>query len=121
MAPRAIWDGTISPGTIAGPIKGHSATEGKTVRFKQGHQPDGARIEHKRVAQDGEEVAYEDIVKGYEVSEGEYVVLEKEEIDAAAGERSRLLDIEEFVDATEIDPVFFDRTYYLGSRDADDA
>jgi DNA end-binding protein Ku len=121
MAPRSIWNGTISLGTIAVPIKVHSATESKTVRFKQVHEPDGARIEHKRVAHDGEEVAYDDIVKGYEVSEGEYVVLEKEEVDAAAGERSRLLDIEEFVDATEIDPVVFDRTYYLGSRDADDA
>jgi len=121
MAPRSIWNGTISLGTIAVPIKVHSATESKTVRFKQVHEPDGSRIEHKRVAHDGEEVPYDDIVKGYEVSEGEYVVLEKEEVDAAAGERSRLLDIEEFVDATEIDPVVFDRTYYLGSRDADDA
>src|SRR3954454_20439743 len=105
MAPRSIWNGTISLGTIAVPIKVHSATESKTVRFKQVHEPDGARIEHKRVAHDGEEVAYDDIVKGYEVSEGENVVLEKEEVGAAAGERSRLLDINQFVDATEIDPV----------------
>ena len=88
------------------------------MRFHQVHEPDGARIEHKRIGADGEEVPYDEIVKGYEVSAGEYVVLEKEEIDAAAGERSRLLDIEEFVDAAEIDPVFFDRTYYLGARDA---
>jgi DNA end-binding protein Ku len=121
MAPRSIWNGTISLGTIAVPVKVHSATESRTVRFHQVHEPDGARIEHKRIGADGEEVPYDEIVKGYETSSGEYVVLDKEEIDAAAGERSRLLDIEEFVDAAEIDPVFFDRTYYLGSRDADDA
>jgi DNA end-binding protein Ku len=121
MAPRSIWNGTISLGTIAVPIKVHSATESKTVRFRQVHEPDGAKVEHKRIAHDGGEVPYDEIVKGYEVREGEYVVLEKEEIDAAAGDRSRLLDIEEFVDAADIDPVFFDRTYYLGSRDADDA
>ena len=110
MAPRSIWNGTISLGTIAVPIKVHSATESKSVRFRQVHEPDGSRIEHKRVAHDGDEVPYDDIVKGYEVSEGEYVVLEKEEVDAASGDRSRLLDT-----------VVFDRTYYLGSRDADDA
>jgi DNA end-binding protein Ku len=121
MAPRSIWNGTISLGTIAVPVKVHSATERKSVRFHQVHEPDGARIENKRMGIDGEEVPYDEIVKGYETSSGEYVVLEKEEIDAAAGQRSRLLDIEEFVDASEIDPVFFDRTYYLGARDADDA
>lgn len=121
MAPRSIWNGTISLGTIAVPVKVHSATERRSVRFHQVHEPDGARIEHKRIGVDGEEVPYDDIVKGYETSSGEYVVLAKEEIDAAAGERSRLLDIEEFVDAAAIDPVFFDRTYYLGAREAEDA
>jgi DNA end-binding protein Ku len=122
MAPRSIWNGTITLGTIAVPIKVHSATESRTVRFHQVHEPDGARVEHKRISPvDGEEVAYKEIVKGYEIRSGEYVVLDKEEIDAAAGERSRLLEIEEFVDAAAIDPVFYDRTYYLGARDAPDA
>jgi len=121
MAPRSIWNGTITLGTIAVPIKVHSATESRTVRFREVHEPDGARIEHRRIGPDGEEVPYDDIVKGYEVREGEFVVLEKEEIAAAAGERSRLIDVEEFVDADAIDPVFFDRTYYLGARDDGDA
>ncbi len=122
MASRSIWNGTISLGTLAVPIKVHSATESHTVRFHEVHAPDGARIEHRRLsAKDGKEVPYEDIAKAYEMSSGEFVLLEKEEIDAAAGERSRLLDIEEFVDADAIDPVFFDRTYYLGAREAEDA
>jgi DNA end-binding protein Ku len=122
VASRSIWNGTITLGTIAVPIKVHSATESKTVHFHEVHEPDGAPIEHRRVsAKTGREVDNDNIVKGYEVKPGEYVVLEKEEIDAAAGERSRLLDVDEFVDAAAIDPVYFDKTYYLGSRDADDA
>jgi DNA end-binding protein Ku len=122
VAARSIWNGTISLGTIAVPIKVHSATESKGVRFHEVHEPDGARIEHKRIsAKTGEEVPYKEIVKGYEIAQDEYVVLEKDEIDAAAGSRSRLLEVEEFVDADAIDPVFYDRTYYLGVRDAEDA
>ena len=122
MAARSIWNGTISLGTIAVPIKVHSATESKGVRFHEVHEPDGARIEHKRISPStGEEVPYKEIVKGYEISSDEYVVLEKEEIDAASGSRSRLLEVEEFVDAEAIDPVFYDKTYYLGVRDAEDA
>jgi DNA end-binding protein Ku len=122
VAARSIWNGTISLGTIAVPIKVHSATENKTVHFNQVHEPDGARIEYRRIdPATGDEVPYKEITKGYEVSEGEYVVLEKAEVDAASGERSRLLDIEEFVDAHEIDPIFFEKTYYLGVRDAEDA
>ena len=122
VAARSIWNGTISLGTIAVPIKVHSATENKTVHFNQVHEPDGARIEYKRIdPATGDEVPYKEITKGYEISEGEYVVLEKDEVDAASGDRSRLLDIEEFVDAHEIDPIFFEKTYYLGVRDAEDA
>ena len=122
VAARSIWNGTISLGTLAVPVKVHSATESKGVRFHEVHEKDGARIEHKRIdPRTGEEVPYKEIVKGYEVAPDEYVVLEKEEIDAAAGARSRLLEIEEFVDAHAIDPVFFDKTYYLGTRDAPDA
>jgi DNA end-binding protein Ku len=122
MAPRSIWNGTIMLGTIAVPVRVHSATESRTVHFHEVHEPDGARIEHRRVAaKTGREVPSDKIVRGYELSSGEYVVLDKEEIDAAAGERGRLLDVEELVDAGAIDPVFFDKTYYLGSREAGDA
>lgn len=120
--PRSIWNGTITLGTIAVPVKVYSAIEDRTVHFHQVHAPDGARIEHKRICPaDDEEVPYAEIVKGFEVAPEEYVVLEKDEIKAAAGPRSRRLDIEEFVDAAAIDPVFYERTYYLGVRDAPDA
>ena len=120
--PRSIWNGTITLGTIAVPIKVYSALENRSVHFHQVHARDGARIEHKRICPtENEEVPYSEIVKGFEVAPDEYVVLEKDESKAAAGPRSRRLDIEEFVDAAVIDPVFYERTYYLGVRDAPDA
>src|SRR3954454_4408761 len=118
MALRSIWNGTIAFAGVFVPIKVHSATEDKTVHFHEVHQDDGARIEHKRICpKEDKEVPYKEVVKGYEYAEGKYVVLEKEELDAAAGEQSRLIEIEEFVCAADIDPVFFDKTYYLGSQD----
>src|SRR3954463_16591061 len=119
MAPRSIWNGTIAFAGVFVPVKVHSATEDKTVHFHEVHVDDGARIEHKRICpKEDKEVPYKEIVKGYEVSEGKYVVLEKEELDAAAGSSSRLVEIEEFVCAADIDPVMFDKTYYLGAADA---
>jgi DNA end-binding protein Ku len=122
MAARSIWNGTIAFGLISVPVKVYSATEDKTVHFHEVHARDGARIEHKRIcSKEGKEVPFKEIVKGYEVSKGSYVVLDKEEIDAAAGERSRLIDVEDFVCANEIDPVFFDKSYYLGPREGKDS
>jgi DNA end-binding protein Ku len=116
--PRSIWNGTITFGLIAVPIKVHSATEDKSVHFHQVHAPDGARITQKRIcAKEGKEVPYKEVVKGYEFRRGRYVVLTQEEIDAAAGERSRLIALEEFVCRADIDPVFYERTYYLGAGD----
>src|SRR5919199_1343184 len=103
MAPKSIWNGTISFGLAAVPIKLYSATESKTVSFNEVHVSDGARIEHKRVcSKEGKEVPYKQVVKGYEVSEGKYVVLEKDEVKAAAGDRGKVVHIEEFVDAAEV-------------------
>jgi DNA end-binding protein Ku len=121
--PRSIWNGTISFGLIAVPIKVHSAVEDKTVHFHQVHAKDGARIKQKRIcSKEGKEVPYEQVVKGYEVKSGEYVVLTQEEINAAAGEHARVIELEEFVCAPQIDPVFSDRTYYLGvGQDGEDA
>lgn len=120
--PRSIWNGTITIGTIAVPIKVHSAVEDKTVHFHEVHAKDGARIEHKRIcADEGVEVPYSEVVKGFEVAPDEYVVLDKDEIAAAAGPHGRRLEIEACVDADAIDPVFYERTYYLGVRDAADA
>ena len=119
---RSIWTGTITIGTIAVPIKVHSAIEDKTVHFHEVHAKDGARIEHKRIcADEGVEVPYSEVVKGFEVAPDEYVVLEKDEIAAAAGPHGRRLDIEACVEADAIDPVFYERTYYLGVREAADA
>ena len=115
--PRSIWNGTITFGLVAVPIKVHSATEDKSIHFHQVHAGDGARIKLKRIcSKEGKEVPYKEVAKGYEVREGEYVLLSQEEIDAAAGERSRVIAIEEFVRADEIDPVYYDHAYYLGTR-----
>src|SRR3954463_15414326 len=119
MAPRSIWNGTVAFAGVFVPVKVHSATEDKTVHFHEVHVDDGARIEHKRICpKEDKEIPYKEIVKGYEVSEGKYVVLEKEELDAAAGSASRLVEIEEFVCAADVDPVMFDKTYYLGAQDS---
>ena len=116
--PRSIWNGTIAFGLVTVPIKVYSATEPKTVRFHEVHAKDGSRIEHRRIcSKDGKEIDYDDVVKGYEVSRGKWVELTDDEIAAAAGSRSRRIDVDHFVPASEIDPDFYERTYYLGTRD----
>ena len=122
MAPRSIWNGTITFGLVNVPIKLYTATESKTVHFNEVHAKDGERIEHRRIcSKEGKEVDYDEVVKGYEISPDKYVVLEKDEVKAAAGERGKVVHLEEFVDGSEIDPVFHEKTYYIGSRDAEDA
>src|SRR3954466_3194937 len=101
--PRSIWNGTIAFGAVAVPIKLYSAVESKTVHFHQVHLDDGARIEHRTFcSKEDREVDRDEIVKGYEVKSGKHVVVDKEEIDAAGGSRSRIIDVEHFVDASEI-------------------
>jgi DNA end-binding protein Ku len=117
---RSIWNGTIVFGLVAVPIKVYSATESKTVHFREVHAKDGSGIEHRRICPKHRglfEVDYDDIVKGYEVSKGKWVELTDDEIAAAAGSQSRRLEIDHFVPAEEIDPDFYERTYYLGTRD----
>jgi DNA end-binding protein Ku len=120
---RSIWNGTITFGLIAVPVKVNSATEDKSVHFHQVHAADGSRIKQKRIcSKENKEVPYKEVAKGYELRGGKYVMLEQEEIDAAAGESSRLIELEEFVGAGEIDPVFYDRAYYLAAgKDGADA
>ena len=104
------------------PIKLYSATESKSVHFQEAHITDGARVEHRRICPKEErEVPKEEVVMGFEVAPDEYVVLDKEEIKAAAGDRGKVVDIEEFVDAVEIDPIFYEKTCYVGSRNDEDA
>jgi DNA end-binding protein Ku len=121
--PRSIWNGTVTFGLIAVPVKVNSATEDKSVHFHQVHEKDGARIKQKRIcSKEGKEVPYKEVAKGYELSSGEYVLLSSDEIAAAAGEGSHRIALEEFVCAPEIDPVFYDRTYYLAAgEDGEDA
>ena len=115
---RSIWNGTISFGLMTVPVKLHTATESKTVSFREVHIDDGAYIEHRRFcSKEDKEIPYKQIVKGYEVSDGKFVVLEKDEIAAAAGDGTHRIDVEHFVDAGAIDPIFFAKTYYLGAGD----
>jgi DNA end-binding protein Ku len=111
---RAIWSGAISFGLVNVPVKLFSATQPKTVRFHQLAAGTGARIKQKRVdPTTGEEVPYEEIVKGYEITPDRYVLITQEELDALDPKATRTIDIEEFVDLTEIDPIYYDHSYYL--------
>jgi DNA end-binding protein Ku len=111
---RAIWKGAISFGMVTIPVKLYTATEQKDVRMRLLHRDDGAPIEEKRFCTaDGKEVAWEDLVRGYEVGKGEFVVLEPDEIEAAKPESSTTIDIGDFVEASEIDPVYFEKSYFL--------
>jgi DNA end-binding protein Ku len=114
--PRSIWNGTIAFGLMTVPVKLHTATDSRTVRFREVHLDEGARVEHRRFcSKEDKEVPFKEVVKGFEVAEGRYVVLDKDEIAAAAGDGAHRIDIEHFVDAADIDPIFYDKTYYLGA------
>ncbi len=114
VMPRSIWSGSISFGLVNVPVRLTTATSPKDVRFHQIHATDGGRVNQKRVCSlDGEEVDYSEIVKGYEIQKDRYVVLGPEELESLAPEASRSIDIEEFVDLAEIDPLYFEHSYYL--------
>jgi DNA end-binding protein Ku len=111
---RAIWSGAISFGLVNVPVKLYSATSPKTVRFHQLSGKTGTRIRQKRVdPSTGEEVAFEDIVKGYELSPDRYVLVDTDELEALDPKVTKTIDIEEFVDLAEIDPIYYDHSYYL--------
>jgi DNA end-binding protein Ku len=112
--PRAIWSGAISFGLVNVPVKLYTATSPKAVRFHQLSRETGSRIRQKRVdAATGNEVSFEDIVKGYELTPDRYVVIEPEELEALDPKATKTIDIEEFVDLAEIDPIYYDHSYYL--------
>ncbi|MBU6532602.1 non-homologous end joining protein Ku [Streptomyces mayonensis] len=114
---RAIWTGVITFGLVSVPVGLFTATEDHTVHFHQLQRGTSDRIRNRRVNErTGKEVEAADIVKGYEVGEGEYVVVDPDELDEIAPGRSRTLDITDFVDLDRIDPVYFGRTYYLAPR-----
>ena len=112
--PRSIWTGAISFGLVNVPVKVYSAVSSKTVRFHQLHAEDGGRVKQKRVCSiDGEEVSYDDIVKGYELGPDRYVVITPDELESLDPKATRSIDIEDFVELAEVDPMFFDHPYYL--------
>ena len=112
--PRAIWSGSISFGLVNIPIKLYNAVSRKNVSFNQIDSRTGSRIKMQRVSTaDGTEVPYEAIVKGYELSPDRFVLIEPDELDALDPDATRTIDIEEFVDLADIDPVFYDAAYYV--------
>jgi DNA end-binding protein Ku len=111
---RSIWTGAISFGLVTVPVKLYSAVSRKTVRFHQLNGPTGVRIQQKRVdPSTGDEVAYEDIVKGFEIGPDRYVIIEPGELEALDPKKTRTIEIEDFVDLTDIDPILYDHPYYL--------
>jgi len=112
--PRAMWKGAISFGLVTIPVSVFPATEEKSLKFNQLHDEDMGRIRYKRVCEkDGDEVSFDHIVKGYEYEKDHYVVLTDEDLDKVPVESSRAIDIVQFVDLEEIDPILYKKTYYL--------
>ena len=115
---RAIWSGTISFGLLNVPVRMYSAVARRNIALREIRESDSARIKHRRFAEGTEEeVPYENIIKAYELSPGQYVPLTKDEMAALAPEKTRAIDVQDFVDIEEIDPMYFDSPYYLGPAD----
>ncbi|MBU7596433.1 Ku protein [Streptomyces sp. P38-E01] len=114
---RPIWTGALSFGLVSLPVKLYAATRSHTIRFHQLERGTGDRVRNRRVNErTGEDVRPDDIVKGLDVGDDQYVVVEPEELDDIAPGRSKALEISGFVDLDEVEPIYFDRTYYLGPQ-----
>ena len=112
--PRAIWSGAISFGLVNIPVKLVTAVDRKNVRFRELRRSDASRVRYRKVAaSDGEEVAGDEMVKGFEIAPDRYVVLEPDELKALAPESSRAIEIEDFVELADIEPLYYDSSYYL--------
>jgi DNA end-binding protein Ku len=111
---RAIWKGAVSFGLVSVPVKLYSATESHDISFRQVHAKDGGRIKYQRVCSiDGEEVPYSDIAKGYETDDGEMVILDDDDLAELPASSSREISVEKFVPREQIDPMLFEKSYYL--------
>ena len=116
--PRAIWTGTITFGLVNAPVRMYTAISENDLRFNMIHQPDGGRIGYQKVCKvDGEVVPNEEIVRAYDVGGGEYVELTPEDFAAASVEGYRTITVHDFVPSDQIDPIYFERTYYLGPQE----
>lgn len=114
---RAIWTGVITFGLVTVPVGLYTATQDHAVHFHQLQRGTSDRVRNKRVNErTGDEVESKDVVKGYEIDDGQYVVVEPDELDEIAPGRSKTIDISDFVDLDRIEPVYFDRTYYIAPR-----
>jgi DNA end-binding protein Ku len=112
---RAIWSGSISFGLLNVPVKLYSAVARRNIALREIRGSDSARIKHRRVAEGtDEEVPFDEIVKAYEITPGQYVPIGKDEMASMAPEKTRAIDVQDFVDLDEIDPIYFDSPYYLG-------
>ena len=112
---RAIWSGSISFGLLNVPVRLYSAVARRGIALREIRESDGARIRHRRVAEGTEEeVAYEDIVKAFEIAPGRYVPLSKDELASLDPQKSRAIEVQDFVELGQIDPIYFDSPYYLG-------
>jgi DNA end-binding protein Ku len=112
---RAIWTGSISFGLLNVPVRLYSAVSRRSIALREIRDSDSARIKHRRVAEGtDEEVPYENIVKAYEITPGQYVPLSKDEMAALAPEKTKAIEVQDFVDLDQIDPIYFDSPYYLG-------
>ena len=115
---RAIWSGSISFGLLNVPVKLYSAVARRGISLREIRESDGARIRHRRVAEGtDEEVPYEEIVKAFELAPDRFVPLSKDEMSALAPEKTRAIEVQDFVDLEQIDPIYFDSPYYLGPAD----
>ncbi len=115
---RAIWSGSISFGLLNVPVRMYSAVARRNIALREIRASDSSRIKHRRVAEGtDEEVPYDEIIKAYELTPGQYVPLTKDEMQALAPEKTRSIEVQDFVDLTEIDPIYFDSPYYLGPAD----
>lgn len=116
---RALWTGVISFGLVNVPVKLYTAVRDKSVRFRQLDKETGSRIRYRRVSEEtGEEVPNDQIVRGYELGDGRHVTVEAEELEAAAPDGSRTINVEDFVRLADVDPRYFNSTYYAGPSDA---
>jgi len=118
LVPRAIWTGSISFGLVNVPVRMYSAIAENDLRFHLIHEPDGGRIGYQKICKsEGEPVPDEEIVKGFEFEPDEFVVLEDEDFEAARTEGVKTIELSDFVPYDEIDPIYFERTYFLGPQE----
>jgi DNA end-binding protein Ku len=120
VMPRAIWSGSISFGLVNVPVKLYAAVQQQDIHFSQFEEGTGARVRNKRVSEKtGKEVPWEKIVKGYEATKGHFITVEKEELESVEPEATHTIDIEDFVSLGDIEPIFYEHTYYLAPSGSD--